>query len=192
MDSPTPPGAMTTTLVLGGVRSGKSRYAEQLLSAHPVVTYVAPGYPAAGADHEWAARVGRHRSRRPAGWLTVETADVASVIREASTPLLVDCLGMWLTRLIDGIGGWDTPQETSRAVERATRELADAWREAPTDVVAVTNEVGLGVVPPVASGRLFRDELGRLNATIAAMSDQVALVVAGRVLDLSGAAVVLP
>lgn len=183
---------MTTTLVLGGVRSGKSRYAEQLLRAHPVVTYVAPGYPAYGGDAEWAARVAGHLSRRPTGWRTLETVDVATAIRDATTPVLVDCLGVWLARLVDAADGWDHAAHASRSIDSATRELVSAWRQARTDVVAVSNEVGLGVVPPAPSGRLFRDELGRLNATVSAVSDHVALVVAGRVLDLSSAPVVEP
>ncbi|SER90168.1 adenosylcobinamide kinase /adenosylcobinamide-phosphate guanylyltransferase [Pedococcus cremeus] len=181
---------MTTTLVLGGVRSGKSRYAEQLMRDHDGVTYVAPGYPAEGSDAEWAARVEQHQARRPQSWKTLETLDLAGAIREATTPLLIDCLGLWLTRFIDGIDGWQNPRECSIAVAWAVRDLQDAWRTAPTDVVAVTNEVGLGVVPATPAGGLFRDELGRLNATLSAISDNVALVVAGRVLDLSNAPVV--
>jgi adenosylcobinamide kinase/adenosylcobinamide-phosphate guanylyltransferase len=181
---------MTTTLVLGGVRSGKSRYAEQLLREHGEVLFVAPGYPADGSDKEWTARVERHRERRPEGWKTLETLDLADAVRAATTPVLIDCLGLWLTRFIDGIHGWGTPQETGIAVAWAVRDLADAWANAPVDVVAVSNEVGLSVVPSSASGALFRDELGRLNATLSACSDAVALVVAGRVLDLSGAPVV--
>lgn len=183
---------MTTTLVLGGVRSGKSRYAEGLLRAHPDVTYVATGYLADGSDPEWLARVAQHRDRRPPGWRTVETGDVAGAVRRARTPVLVDCLGMWLTRLVDDVRGWDAPDVASRHVARAREDLVDAWRDAPTDVVAVSNEVGLGLVPPTASGRLFGDELGRVNAALSAVSDRVVLVVAGRVLDLSRAPVVGP
>jgi adenosylcobinamide kinase/adenosylcobinamide-phosphate guanylyltransferase len=181
---------MTATLVLGGVRSGKSRYAEQLLREEPKVTYVAPGYPADPSDPQWAQRVVNHQARRPDHWSTLETLDLAGAIREATTPLLIDCLGLWLTRFLDGIGGWESPREASIAVAWAVRDLADAWTHAPTDVVAVTNEVGLGVVPSTPAGGLFRDELGRLNATLSAVSDRVFLVAAGRVLDLSNAPVV--
>lgn len=181
---------MTTTLVLGGARSGKSRYAEHLLREHADVTYVAPGHPGTPEDPAWAARLEQHRARRPESWATVETVDLAGAIRTAESPLLIDCLGVWLTRFIDGIGGWDSPREASLAVAWAVRDLADAWSGAKTDVVAVSNEVGLGVVPATPAGGLFRDELGRLNATLSALSDHVVLVVAGRVLDLSGAPVV--
>ena len=181
---------MTATLVLGGVRSGKSRYAEQLLRGESTVTYLAPGYPADPADALWAQRVANHRARRPDTWTTLETLDLAGAIREATTPLLIDCLGLWLTRFIDGIGGWENPRACSIAVAWALRDLQDAWSKAPTDVVAVTNEVGLGVVPSTPAGGLFRDELGRLNATLSGGSDRVFLVAAGRVLDLSDAPLV--
>ena len=181
---------MSRTLVIGGVRSGTSRYAEQLLHERAEVLYVAPGYPADTSDPDWAARVERHQARRPRGWKTLETLDLADAIRAATTPVLIDCLGLWLTRFVDGIGGWDAPQETSIAVAWAVRDLAEAWENAPTEVVAVSNEVGWGVVPSTTAGGLFRDELGRLNATLSSRSDRVALVVAGRVLDLSDAPLV--
>lgn len=181
---------MTTTLVLGGVRSGKSRYAEQLLRGHTAVTYVAPGPVPDGSDPEWAARVARHRADRPAGWTTLETTDLVGALRTATTPLLVDCLGTWLARVVDDLEGWETPSATSAALGRQVSELVEAWASAAVDVVAVTNEVGLGVVPATVSGGLFRDELGRLNARLSAVSDRVCLVVAGRVLDLSHAPVV--
>lgn len=181
---------MSTTLVLGGVRSGKSRYAVQLLGGHAAVTYVAPGPVPDGSDASWDARVARHRAERPASWTTLETSDVAGAIESATQPLVVDCLGTWLTRLVDDLDGWETPTETSAALIPAVDRLAAAWAAAPVDVVAVTNEVGLGVVPATVSGGLFRDELGRLNARLSAVSDHVVLVVAGRVLDLSRAPVV--
>lgn len=183
---------MTTTLVLGGARSGKSRYAEQLLRDRPGVLYVAPGPVPDGGDAEWAGRVAAHRSRRPTSWRTVETADLAGVLRTATTPVLVDCLATWLTSVVDGIGAWDDRERASAHVAARTDGLLLAWHEASVDVVAVSNEVGMAVVPATASGRLFRDELGRLNAAVSAASDRVALVVAGRVLDLSGCPVVAP
>ncbi len=92
--------------------------------------------------------------------------------------------------MFDDLAGWDPSPHREWVLDAAMTELARAWAQAPVDVVAVTNEVGLGVVPPMPSGRLFRDELGRLNARMAAASDRVVLVVAGRVLDLSTAPVV--
>lgn len=162
------------TLVVGGARSGKSREAERLLAAESSVTYVATSRPElATRDSEWAGRIEAHRARRPASWLTVETVDVAKVLREATGPVLVDCLSLWLA---DALDDGDRAQRVD--------ELVAAWRGTRARVVAVSNEVGSGVVPDSASGRLFRDELGRLNARVAAESDEVLLTVAGRVMRL--------
>ncbi|WP_029209936.1 MULTISPECIES: bifunctional adenosylcobinamide kinase/adenosylcobinamide-phosphate guanylyltransferase [Arsenicicoccus] len=192
------------TLVTGGVRSGKSRYAESLVPASRPVAYVAPGLVPVDGDAEWARRVAAHREHRPACWTTVESADLAAVVAGASTPLLIDCLGTWVTRLVDDAQAWDDPVAAAEAVGLARESLvgalararADARVEARADaragvdVVLVTNEVGWGVVPEHASGRMFRDELGRVNAAVSAIADRVVLVVAGRVLDLSAAPVV--
>ena len=97
---------MSVTLVLGGARSGKSRYAESLLRSHPKVTFVAPGPLPDGSDPEWAERISLHQTRRPAQWTTLETTDLATAIRAADHPVLIDCLATWLTRLIDDIDGW--------------------------------------------------------------------------------------
>lgn len=181
---------MSTTLVLGGARSGKSLHAEQLLHPREDVTYVATGPLADGTDPEWSARVGLHRARRPLRWSTVETDDLVRVIGGATGPVLIDCLGSWLAGVIDRLDGWDDHAGTSRLLQPLFAELEQAWTSARADLVAVTNEVGLGVVPATASGRLFRDELGRLNSILSAASDQVSLVLAGRVLDLSACPVV--
>ncbi|UCM87605.1 bifunctional adenosylcobinamide kinase/adenosylcobinamide-phosphate guanylyltransferase [Streptomyces marincola] len=172
-------------LVTGGVRSGKSRHAEALLAGRADVAYVAPG-PTAEEDRDpdWAARVAAHRARRPPGWRTHETRDVAGVLRAAPGPVLVDCLGTWLTGVIDGRGLWDAPGErAAEAVHALVDEVAEAVRAA-TDIVLVTNEVGLGVVPSHRSGRLFRDLLGTVNQRVADACDEVHLVIAGRVLVL--------
>ena len=183
---------MSVTLVLGGSRSGKSRHAESLLSRHPVVTYVAPGGEPDGSDPEWAERVSLHQARRPTSWSTQESAELAEVIRSTELPVLIDCLAIWLTHLIDDVDGWGDRRRAVSHVERETVRLLDALASATVDVVLVTNEVGLSVVPSTSSGRMFRDELGRLNAAVSAASDHVFLVVAGRVLDLSGCPVVGP
>ncbi|WP_019630902.1 bifunctional adenosylcobinamide kinase/adenosylcobinamide-phosphate guanylyltransferase [Actinomadura atramentaria] len=168
------------TLLLGGSRSGKSREAELRLAAEPAVTYVATGRDGAG-DAEWAARIAAHRERRPAWWTTVETNDVAAVLRAARGAVLVDGLGSWLTGAIDAADGWSDP---ARAAAPRVADLVAAWRETAARVVAVSDEVGLSVVPATASGRAFRDLLGELNRRLAAESEDAALVVAGRVLDL--------
>lgn len=177
---------MSRTLVTGGVRSGKSRHAEKLASGFDKLIYVAPGYPAdPDADAEWAARVTAHQARRPASWQTVETLDLAGALTNADSPVLVDCLGVWLTRTLDAWGAWGLP------VEQVAPRLADAVAEVTAavagcahPVVIVTNEVGWGLVPVHASGRLFSDLLGRTNQAVAAACDDVHLVVAGRVLAL--------
>ncbi len=176
-------------LVLGGVRSGKSRLAESLASRHPRVTYIAPGpVPDPATDAEWAARVDEHRRRRPSTWTTVETGDVPAAIRAADAPcVLVDCLGTWVTRIVDDAGAWDVRERAEAELARAAADLASAVRASPASVVLVSNEVGWGVVPGHPSGRLFRDSLGRLNQHVAQACDHVLLVVAGRVLDLSAA-----
>jgi adenosylcobinamide kinase / adenosylcobinamide-phosphate guanylyltransferase len=166
-------------LVTGGVGSGKSTHAEALLAAHDDVTYVAPGPVLDDAD--WLARVSAHRARRPASWTTLETADLPAALQTGG-PVLVDCLGTWLTRLVDDAGLWEAPAaEVSAYVAERT---ADAVAFLGETVVLVTNEVGLGVVPEHRSGRLFRDLLGTVNQRFAAACDEVHLVVAGRVLKL--------
>jgi adenosylcobinamide kinase/adenosylcobinamide-phosphate guanylyltransferase len=173
-------------LVTGGVRSGKSFHAESLLLAEPQVTYVAPG-PAADpdVDPEWAARVAVHQSRRPKSWTTVETQDLADAIRGAEGAVLIDCLGTWLAAVIDELDGWDTVREDWEPVLfQRVDETADAMSAYEGTIVAVTNEVGMSVVPEHRSGRVFRDLLGVVNQRIALECDDVLLVVAGRVLTL--------
>ena len=174
-----------TTLVLGGSRSGKSAVAERLLAGRPDVTYVATGPVPDGADLDWAARVERHRARRPQGWATRETTDLAEVVGATDGALLVDSVGSWLTGVLDDCGAWaDAPGWRATCADRLD-QLQAAWLRAPGPVVAVSDEVGSGVVPATASGRLFRDLLGELNARLSLAADRVLLVVAGRVLELS-------
>jgi adenosylcobinamide kinase / adenosylcobinamide-phosphate guanylyltransferase len=182
----TPPPARGRTLVLGGARSGKSAEAERLLAADREVTYVATAYPP-GGDEDWAERVRLHTARRPAHWTTLETLDLVPLLRSAGGPLLVDCLSLWLTRVLDRHDGWDdrTWATTGRTAVRADVDaLVEAWRTTGRRVVAVSNEVGQGVVPASAAGRRFRDELGRLNASVAAVTEDVLWCVAGRVTAL--------
>jgi len=166
-------------LVTGGVRSGKSTHAESLLADRPAVRYVAPG--PTSDDGDWAARVAAHRLRRAASWTTLETHDLAAALA-TDLPVLVDCLGTWLTAVVDDAGLWAAPSET--VLELVEERVAAALEVLGGDVVLVTNEVGLGVVPEHRSGRLFRDLLGTVNQRFAAVCDEVHLVVAGRVLKL--------
>jgi adenosylcobinamide kinase/adenosylcobinamide-phosphate guanylyltransferase len=170
-------------LVLGGARSGKSERAELRLAGEPEVTYVATG-PGGAGDPEWAARVAAHRARRPGWWRTVETTDLAGVLRTARGAVLIDGIGTWLAAVMDECGAWEGDAVAGARLAARTGELARAWRQAGAHVVAVSEETGLGVVPATQAGRLFRDELGRLNQTLAAESEEAELVVAGRVLRL--------
>jgi len=177
-------------LVLGGARSGKSERAELRLAGEPEVTYVATGPDGAGRavggkiDAEWAARVAAHRARRPAWWRTAETTDLAGVLRTACGAVLIDGIGTWLAAVMDECGAWDGDAAGRARLAARTAGLVGAWRQVSAYVVAVSDETGLGVVPATSAGRLFRDELGRLNRALAAESEESELVVAGRVLSL--------
>jgi adenosylcobinamide kinase/adenosylcobinamide-phosphate guanylyltransferase len=176
------------TLVLGGARSGKSVEAERRLAAFPDVLYVATSGNRSG-DAEWAQRIALHRERRPGSWQTVETCDLVPLLAggQEEPALLIDCLALWLTDAMDAVGAWNDEVWANggqRELRARVDELAAAWRATRRTAVAVSNEVGSGVVPATASGRRFRDELGRLNAAVAAESEHVLLVVAGQALSL--------
>ncbi|ORA09750.1 bifunctional adenosylcobinamide kinase/adenosylcobinamide-phosphate guanylyltransferase [Mycobacterium asiaticum] len=174
------------TLVLGGIRSGKSRWAEdtitQALQSDQPVRYLAPG-PSGEADPDWLQRIARHRSRRPGHWTTVETDDVAAELRRSpDVPALVDDLGTWLTRTLDR-RGWQDGSATEPVAE-----LAAAVGAFGSALLLVSPEVGLTVVPATASGRRFADELGTLNQRMAALCERVVLVVAGQALTIKAPA----
>ncbi|MGW3956875.1 bifunctional adenosylcobinamide kinase/adenosylcobinamide-phosphate guanylyltransferase [Streptomyces sp. NPDC004752] len=182
------PDVPRRTLVLGGARSGKSVEAERRLESFPDVLYVATG-GSRGGDTEWAVRVAAHRERRPGSWHTVETCDLVPLLATGGPPMLIDCLSLWLTDAMDSVGAWDDAEWASggeRALRERVRELTAAVRATRRTVVAVSNEVGSGIVPATASGRRYRDELGRLNAAFASECEQVLLVVAGQAMVLRG------
>jgi len=169
------------TLVLGGTRSGKSGHAEGLLPADAPVRYLATArrnWGDAGGDAEWDARIAAHRARRPAGWTTLEGGDVAATVAAGGDPLLVDDLATWLTGVLDDTGAWEA-SAVPPAVAARVDALVTAVSAASGRVVLVSAEVGLGVVPATRAGRIFRDELGALNAALAAVADEVVLLVAG-------------
>jgi adenosylcobinamide kinase / adenosylcobinamide-phosphate guanylyltransferase len=166
-----PPRLPRITLVLGGARSGKSRYAERLVEgAARSGTYCATAEP---GDAEMAERIAAHRARRGPFWRTVETplALAQAIAAEAmrDRPLLVDCLTLWLSNLLLA-GKWSDAEAGA---------LFSALRGAEGPVVLVSNEVGLGLVPETPLGRRFRDMAGRLNQRAAALADRVVFVAAG-------------
>jgi adenosylcobinamide kinase / adenosylcobinamide-phosphate guanylyltransferase len=169
-------------LVMGGARSGKSERAELRLAGEPDVTYVATGSrPDATGDPDWAARVAAHRARRPGWWRTAETTDLAGVLGSARGAVLIDGIGTWLAAVLDECDAWGGAG--GKVADRLAEVIA-AWRQTEAYVVAVSDETGMGVVPATSAGRLFRDELGRLNQALAAESEETELVIAGRVVPL--------
>ena len=173
------PRLHSRVLVIGGARSGKSAYAEGRFDSSYPVTYVATGPVSDDGDPEWAARIRAHRERRPASWSTHETVDVAALLRSEGTALLIDGLGTWLATAMEAAGFWQQRADSDGRLAATTNELIEAWRRSRRPVVAVTDEVGCGVVPASAAGRRFRDEMGKLNAALAATSDEVWFVLAG-------------
>lgn len=175
-------GTSRRVLITGGSGSGKSRYAESLFAPDEQVSYLAPGaLPDPDVDADWAERVAAHQRRRPAEWTTIETGDITGALRSVPPPLLLDCLGTWLARLLDELGAWERPRsQWQGAFDLQLADLVAAWRDVFGLAVAVTNEVGWGLVSEHRSGRLFTDLLGRVNTAMAAASDEVILVVAGR------------
>jgi adenosylcobinamide kinase/adenosylcobinamide-phosphate guanylyltransferase len=173
-------------LVLGGARSGKSVTAERLLGDRDQVDYVACGPRADDGDSDWAERVRLHRERRPAHWTTLETLDLEGALtgRDLSAarqrvPVLVDCLSTWLAGVMDESGLWAEVEGADKELTARVDGLLDAWRSTTRLAVVVSNEVGSGVVPATRSGGRYRDELGRLNALMAAECEQVWLCTAG-------------
>lgn len=182
---------MTATLILGGARSGKSAHAELLaVQSGRAVVYIAT---AEARDGDMARRIDHHRTRRPAHWQTVEEPLLlAAAIARYSTPdtlLLVDCLTLWLSNLIFSDGrhyAEDGTTELPPLFHAQRAALLDALARAPGDVILVSNEVGMGIVPLGAVSRLFADEAGRLNQAVAAACSRVLLVAAGLPLALKG------
>ena len=168
--------------MLGGARSGKSAYAEEVAGRSGPVRYVATAVPDP-ADADFADRIAAHRVRRPGTWHVVE-GDPITVLGDSAPVTLIDDLGTWLTARIDARAAWESPRGTVGpdidALVAAVTGYADR-------LLIVSPEVGLGVVPATASGRLFQDEIGTLNQRLAAVCDEVVLVVAGVPVVLKGA-----
>ncbi len=173
-------------LVLGGARSGKSVTAERMLGRRDQVDYVACGRPADDTDPSWAERIRLHRERRPARWTTLETLDLDGVLAgqdrpagRQAVPVLIDCLSTWLAGVMDECGLWTGFPGADKELAARVDAMLHAWRSTRRVAVAVSNEVGSGVVPATAAGMRYRDELGRLNALVAAECEQVWLCTAG-------------
>jgi adenosylcobinamide kinase / adenosylcobinamide-phosphate guanylyltransferase len=171
----------TITLVLGGARSGKSRWAQERASDFPRVTYVAT---AQAGDAEMRQKIARHRSERHSTWRTVEApVHLAEAIRLESRDadvLLIDCLTLYIANVMR------TGRKSEAHNGSCIRELRDAIHSSTTSIIAVSNEVGSGVVPAFRSGRVYRDLLGRLNQEVAAIANTVVFMIAGLPLAVKG------
>ena len=173
------PGKLT--LILGGVRSGKSSHAEQLAAAHGgSVLYVATGEP---RDEEMAQRIATHRSQRPPEWQTLEaptrTGNAIMAIKPEPAVILVDCMTLLAGNAMAVLTEPYSSTTAETVVEFEVLRLLEAQRASSADWLIVSNEVGLGVVPPYPLGRVYRDALGRANQTLAAAADTVLFMIAG-------------
>jgi nicotinate-nucleotide--dimethylbenzimidazole phosphoribosyltransferase len=183
-----------TVLVLGGIRSGKSEFAEARLAGAPAVRYVATA-AADPADQEWSGRLAAHQSRRPASWTTeeagVDPERLIELISEAQPgdTLLVDDLGGWVTAVLGKAAGPLDSGWTAEAIREPLAGLTAAVAASPARLVLVSPEVGLSVVPATVSGRAFADAMGVVNRALAAQVDGVALIIAGQPSWIKGAAV---
>lgn len=173
---------MTTHLILGGARSGKSAYAEKLASLSNLsVTYIAT---AQVYDDEFAERIEQHKVRRPKHWQIVEAPfNLANTLLENDAPdtcLIVDCLTLWLAQCI--CPDCAPPSGVDWAEERSA--LLETLPKLQGTVLLVSNEVGMGIVPLGEINRQFQDEQGRLNQAVAQLADKVSFIAAGLPLHL--------
>lgn len=185
----------TLTLILGGSRSGKSAFAQGLAGSAKSVLFVAT---AEALDADMAARIQAHQRSRPVGWTTLEEPrELAAAIPKAAPGhdlVVIDCLTLWVSNLLlsggEGDGRVsDSPlQDMEHTILARAQGIIEAYQKGPASWVVVSNEVGLGIVPPTALGREYRDALGRVNQAFAAAASQVYLLVAGLAVDLTAAA----
>jgi adenosylcobinamide kinase / adenosylcobinamide-phosphate guanylyltransferase len=172
------------TLVLGGARSGKSRYAESLIGSRQAI-YIATARRT--RDREMVGRIDRHRTDRASSWITVEEPEaVPHAVRTAvpaEAPVIVDCVTLWLSNLLER-ESQTPPRRQQEILMTAVRDLAGASQL--REVIAVSNEVGGGIVPTTRVGRRFRDLQGWANQILAEEADSVTLVIAGLPLSLKG------
>lgn len=179
---------MTATLVLGGLRSGRSRHAEALLARHPQVTFVAThAHPDPEADPELAERVRLQQERRPAGWRTLETLDLTRALLASRHPVVIDDLGGWLQGVLGDDPLAEGLEQVRGRVEERLDELSVALRAVPFEVVTISHDPSGLRLPPDPVERLYAELLSRVNQRVSAASSRVLVVLGGRVLDLSGA-----
>jgi adenosylcobinamide kinase / adenosylcobinamide-phosphate guanylyltransferase len=180
------------TLVLGGVRSGKSHYAQQLGEQAGRVVFVAT---AQASDDEMRRKIDRHRNNRPQHWQTVEEplglADAIARYGPSCDLMIIDCLTIFASNLLESLGD-DKKVDDKSSIESSIDNLCVALRSPSCSVVLVSNEVGSGVVPPYPLGRRFRDLLGEMNQRVAEVATNVLLLVAGLPLVLKGEAELSP
>lgn len=169
------------TLVLGGVRSGKSRFALEIASRGRNVTFIAT---ARASEEEMRRKIERHQSERPSHWRTREEplhlGEVISSEQDASEATIVDCLTLFAANLMEALG------EDRAAIDAEIDAVCSALDRTDRRIVLVSNEVGSGIVPEYAAGRQFRDLLGEINQRVAAVADNVVLMVAGLPLPIKG------
>lgn len=176
------------TLILGGARSGKSAYAEQMAARYERVLYVAT---AEAWDEEMAQRIANHKAQRPAGWRTLEAArNVGAAIAQAghtnADAVIIDCLTLLASNVIVALGEGADEADATTALLTEVDELLASYMASSARWIVVSNEVGLGIVPAYPLGRIYRDALGRANQRLAAAADSVIFMVAGLPLQVKG------
>jgi adenosylcobinamide kinase/adenosylcobinamide-phosphate guanylyltransferase len=169
------------TLILGGARSGKSSYAQKIAAERGnTVLYVAT---AEAGDDEMATRIAAHRAERPTHWQTLEASkDVGAAIRLQANHkpiVLIDCLTLLANNVIVPLPEPVTEEMATQVLKKEVDELMNAYHQSNAEWIIVSNEVGLGLVPPYPLGRVYRDALGRANQQLAAIADEVILMIAG-------------
>lgn len=176
------------TFILGGARSGKSAYAQKLAAERGGrVLYVATAQP---GDDDMVSRITAHRAERPDHWLTLEApSNVGDAIRntpDAPDVILLDCLTLLASNVIVPLPEPVTETAASAALDREIDGLLAAYRDSGAEWIVISNEVGLGIVPAYALGRVYRDALGRANQRLAAAADEVLFMVAGLPMRVKG------
>ncbi len=169
------------TLVLGGVRSGKSRFALEIASSARMVTFIATAH---ASDDEMRRKIERHQSERPSHWRTheepLQLGEGISSEQDTSETAVVDCLTFFAANLMEAYG------DDRAAIDAAIDALCSALHNTKRQIILVSNEVGSGIVPAYAAGRQFRDLLGEINQRVAAVANNVVLMVAGLPLPIKG------